>query len=194
MSIYNARKTDGDDNGDEEENGRAASPFEMVCRKNSGFISLQNFFNTAANRNLAIFGQGSFPTEIYAQIISDTDDPTHNVCAKVSRTFRELCQNRFSFSKDFSILKFSILKFVVSPDFLNSPNQSQRQFYPHLADVATFTFQDWRTGEIMQSELDALRMLYKAYPEDYTTWCPVVGGVARPSMMTQFQLRLELPI
>ncbi len=184
VSIYNARRKA---DGDEEDKG-AASPFEMICRKQSGFISLQNFFNSAANRNLAIFGQGCFPTEIYAKIIADTDNSTHNACAKVSRTFRELCQDRFSFSKDFTILRFE-----ESLGSLDPPYQNQRQSRCHLGDTGTFTFQDWRTGDIMSSALDVRNTVYKGYQAKVPNWCPVVGGAARPSMMTQFRLRLGLP-
>jgi hypothetical protein len=58
VSIYNTSRTDDQNEivGDTVDGPDAASPVEQICRKHSGFVSLQNFFNTAANRYLSVFG------------------------------------------------------------------------------------------------------------------------------------------
>lgn len=66
--------------GNSEDDNRVGSPFETVCRRHLGFISLQNFFNVAANRaasrDLAVFGRGCLLTEIYTEIIANSDFST----------------------------------------------------------------------------------------------------------------------
>lgn len=179
VSIYNAsRMNDLNCQAD------AVSPVEQICRKHLGFISLQNFFNVAANRHLSVFGNGRFPTEIYARIIEIADSSTQNACAKVSRTFRALCQERFSLSSNLTIVKFE-----ASTNSLGSQNQRQRRRRVDLNDLGIFSFQDQDTGHITRSGLNARQQDGKKA----TTWCPVVGGVARPSMITEFQLRVLLP-
>lgn len=66
------------------------TPVRQICQKQSGFVSLQNFFNVATNRHLSVFREARFPTEIYARIIANADYSTTNACAKVSPTFRML--------------------------------------------------------------------------------------------------------
>ena len=183
VSIYNAsRMNDVNCQAD------AVSPVEQICRKHLGFISLQNFFNVAANRHLSVFGDGRFPTEIYARIIEIADSSTQNACAKVSRTFRALCQERFSLSSNLTIVKFE-----ASTNSLGSQNQRPRRRWVDLNDLGIFTFQDQDTGHITRSGLNARQQVRTADGKKVTTWCPVVGGVARPSMMTEFQLRVLLP-
>lgn len=165
----------------------AVSLVEQICRKHLGFISLQNFFNVAANRHLSVFGNGCFPTEIYARIIEIADSSTQNACAKVSQTFRALCQERFSLSSNVTIVKFE-----ASTNSLGSQNQRRRPWVD-LNDLGIFTFQDQDTGHITRSGLNARHQIRMADERGVTTWCPVVGGVARPSMMTEFQLRVLLP-
>jgi len=183
VSIYNAsRMNDVNCQAD------AVSPIEQICRKHLGFISLQNFFNAAANWHLSVFGNGRFPTEIYARIIEIADSSTQNACAKVSRTFRALCQERFSLSSNITIVKFEASTY--SP---GSQNQSQRRPWVDLKDLGIFTFQDQNTGHITRSRFDVGNQVHIADEEMATTWYPVVGGVARPSMMTQFPLQVLLP-
>lgn len=183
VSVYNASRMD-----DVNCQADALSPVEQICRKHLGFISLQNFFNVAANRHLSVFGNGRFPTEIYARIIEIADSSTQNACAKVSRTFRALCQERFSLSSNLTIVKFE-----ASTNSLGSQNQRQRRPWVDLNDLGIFTFQDQDTGHITRSGLKARQQVRIADEKKVTTWCPVVGGVARPSMMTEFQLRVLLP-
>lgn len=185
VSIYNASRVNG---VDANWHADAVSPVEQVCRKHLGFVSLQNFFNAAANRHLSVFGNGRFPTEIYARIIEIADSSTQNACAKVSRTFRALCQERFPLSSNFTILKFE-----ASTYSLGSQNQRQRRPWVGLNDLGIFTFQDQDTGHITRSGLNVGNQVRIADEEKVTTLCPVVGGVARPSMMTQFELRVLLP-
>lgn len=192
VSIYDAsRKYDRDDSDEDGNNDKgetnAASPLEQICRKHLGFVSLQNFFNAAANRPLSVFSNGRFPTEIYARIIANADSSTRNACAMVSRTFHVLCQERFSFSSNLSILNFEATTYP-----LGSQNQRQRRLWVDLNDLGIFTFQDHNTGHIMRSGLNVREQVLIANEKNVTTWCPVVGGVARPSMMTQIQLRVLL--
>jgi hypothetical protein len=193
VSIYNAnRENDRGDSGEDGNNDNcetnAASPLEQICRKHSGFVSLQNFFKAAANRHLSVFSNGRFPAEIYAKIIANADSSTRNACAKVSRTFHALCQERFSFSNNLTILKFE-----ASTCPVESQNQRQRWPWVDINDLGIFTFQDQDTGHIMRSGLNVRHQVLIADEKKVTTWCPVVGGVARPSMMTQLQMRVFLP-
>jgi hypothetical protein len=149
---------------------------------------LQNFFNAATNRHLSVFGKGHFPTEIYAQIIAIADSSTQNACAKVSRTFRALCRERFSPSSNLTILKFEASTYPPG-----SQNQVQRRSWVDLNDLGTFTFQDQNTGLTTRSGLNVGHQVRIADEKKVTIWCPVIGGVARPSMITQFQLRVLLP-
>ena len=185
VSIYNASRINGVYANCQAD---AVSLVEQICREYSGFVSLQNFFNTAANRHLSVFGNGRFPTEIYARIIAIADSSTQNACAKVSRTFRALCQERFPISSNLTILKFEASSYSLE-------SQNRRRCHPwvDLNDLGIFTFQDQDTGHITRSRLNVERQVLIADKEKVTTLCPVVGGVARPSMMTQLQLRVLLP-
>jgi hypothetical protein len=191
VPIYNASRmndVDEDGVGIDCQADDAVSPIERICRKHRGFVSLQNFFNAATNRHLSVFGKGHFPTEIYAQIIAIADSSTQNACAKVSRTFRALCRERFSPSSNLTILKFEASTYPPG-----SQNQVQRRSWVDLNDLGTFTFQDQNTGLTTRSGLNVGHQVRIADEKKVTIWCPVIGGVARPSMITQFQLRVLLP-
>jgi hypothetical protein len=104
VSICDAgREKNNEDDNDDNCKTNAASPLEQIYRKHSGFVSLQNFFNAAANRQLSS-SQGCLPIEIYDLIIANADFSTRKACAKVSQAFRALCQRRFSFSNSLTIL------------------------------------------------------------------------------------------
>ena len=180
VCIYNASRTNNLNC-----QANAVSPVEQICRKHLGFVSLQNFFNAAANRHLSVFGNGRFPAEIYAKIIETADSSTQNACTKVSRTFRVLCQERFPLSSNLTILKFE-----ASTHSLGPQNQRQRRSRVNLGDLGIFTFQDQDTGHITRSGFNVRHQARIADEKKVTTWCPVVGGVARPSMMTESQLRV----
>lgn len=183
VSIYNAsRMNDVNCQAD------AVSPVEQICHKHLGFISLQNFFNAAANWHLSVFGNGRFPTETYARIIEIADSSTQNACAKVSRTFRALCQERFSLSSNRTIIKSEASTYPPG-----SQNQRQRWPWANLKDLGIFTFQGQDTGHITRSRFGVGNQFHIADEEMVTTWCPVIGGVARLSMMTQFPLQVLLP-
>jgi hypothetical protein len=189
VPIYDAsRKSDGDeDSVNDNWEANPVSQLEQICRKHSGFVSLQNFFGAATNRLLAVFGNGRLPTEIYARIIAMTDSLTLSACAKVSRTFRVLCQGRFSFSNNVTILKFEPSAYPIG-----SQNQRQYRSWVDVNDLGIFTFQDHNTGHIMRSGLNEREQVHIADKKNVTTWCPVVGAVARLGMMAQFQLRVLL--
>lgn len=103
----------------------------------------------------------------------------------MSQIFRTICQERFSFSKNLTILEFEPYTY---------PPGSERYewFNIHIDELGIFTFQDQNTGNIMQSKLDGGLPHRKATVKNVTTWCPVIGGEDRPSMMTQIQLGLLL--
>ena len=74
ISIYDASRGDVRDVSDEDgeadtDETNVASPIQQICSKHSGFVSLQNFFDTAANRRLSVFGRGCFPGEIYSSVM-----------------------------------------------------------------------------------------------------------------------------
>jgi hypothetical protein len=142
----------------------STNPIEQF-HEYSGFASLWNFFNAAANRRLSVFGQGRLPNEIHAMIISYVDSLTHNVCAKVSRVFRDLCQVRFPCGNDLTIVKFEVLPY-------------------HMGGFrGIFTLQNRNTGLVTQNASHGFLTHNKL-----TTWCPVIGEAAQPSMMTAVNL------
>jgi len=98
-----------------------------------------------------------------------------------------LYQERFSFSNNLTILKFEASTYPPG-----SQNQRQRRPCIGLNDLGIFTFQDQNTGHIMRSGLDVRQQVIIADDEKATTWWPVVGAVARPSIMTEFQPRVLL--
>jgi hypothetical protein len=192
VSIYdancgNVRDVSDEDGETDTDETNVASPFQQIRRKHSGFVSLQNFFNTAANRRLSVYSLGCFPAELYAKIIANVDSSTRNACAKVSRTFRALCQERFSFGNNLTIFKFE-----ASTYHPGSQNPRQRRPWVDLDDLGIFVFQDQNTGDTMRSGLSVRQQVRVADEKRVTTWFPVVGGVTRPSMITQCQLRVLL--
>jgi hypothetical protein len=81
---------------------------KVLCGRRAGFISLIHFFNAAAERYVAPFSQGRFPTEIYTKILAYVDDDlTYKACAKVSKLFRAIYPGKITFGKHLTIIKFS---------------------------------------------------------------------------------------
>jgi hypothetical protein len=67
-----------------------------------------HFFNAAAERYVAPFSQGCFPTEIYSKIIRCVDDDsTYKACAKVSKLFRAIYPGKIMFGKNLTVIKLS---------------------------------------------------------------------------------------
>ena len=69
----------------------------------STFYSLNQLFEAAARRPMPMASarNGRFPTEIYAQrLMHLTDGDTRERCMKVSRTFRDLCQEQLFFQRE----------------------------------------------------------------------------------------------
>ena len=181
MSYRNECDVDGEDSDE----ANATSLLEQVYRKHPGFISLQNFFSAAAKRRLSAFSQGRFPAEIYAMIIANADSSTRRACAKVSRIFYDFCQETFPFSNDLIVTKFEA--------FAQSAGSQNGKLQPwaYLDDLGIFTFQNQNTGHIMGSGHAGW---HKFRRNEASIWCPIIGEVARPSMLIQIYLRVSLSL
>ena len=186
LSICDATTRCCDPSDDPEDESHPDDLLGQVSRKRQGFTTIQNFFETAADRRVVPFGQGRFPMEIYARIIAKADNSTLMACEHVSRTFRMLCAERFAFSHELTILDF---EGFTAP----SASQKPRRYRPwNLSDVGTFTLFDESNGCTVRSRLNVDEPVRIADRKRITTWCPVIGRSARPSMMTAILLRLSL--
>ena len=172
------------DSGNSENGDRGLeSPLAQIRRRHQGFITLQNFFSTAVKRKVSVFNQGLFPTEIYAEIIKHIDYSTLDACRQVSPTFHLLCRERFPFSPDLTMLD-------IEASTMPKKTQERGRRRPwKLADIGTFVFQVQNTGLVQRSGLSVDRKRLSREKSSVTTWCPVVGSVARPSMMTKIRLQ-----
>lgn len=66
----------------------------------------------------------------------------------------------------------------------------------YLNDLGTFTFKSRMTGLVTTSGMDVKQKIdydLRAYfaHEDYSRiWCPVIGGILRPSLISQLMFHL----
>ncbi|KAF3482372.1 F-box domain-containing protein [Arthroderma uncinatum] len=158
-----------------------ATETEPPYRASRGFAMLQGLFNKKVSMETANFNQGVFPTEIYAEIISYIGPQTQLACAKVSKTFRSLCQERFSLDDKLSITK-------LDPSAYQWTGKSNKR---KLDALGTFEFQGMKkTGRVSQSSFNP------GYPggsgKTCARWCPVIGTGARKSVITQAFLGISL--
>jgi hypothetical protein len=147
--------------------GEYPDVLEAYCWRQKGFVSLMHFFNAAANRHLSVFGQGCFPTEIYMNILANTNEFTYNTCAKVSRTLREVHRENIHFCGK------TITKFSAEP--------YNRQ------GLWIFTIRDRDDGSIKEYRLDQPRNVDLPSQMVSDSWCPIIG-VARPSLIDRIRL------
>ncbi|RFU25786.1 hypothetical protein B7463_g10550, partial [Scytalidium lignicola] len=180
--IHDARRANArggyneDDESDTDE-ANFSSPMEKLVHVHSGFVSLQNFFEVAAHRALGGFTCGFFPPEIYSKIITHVNHSTRSACAKVSRMFRPLCQESFSFGNNLIIVKFE-----------PSNSHPPPGHFVKLDHMGVFTFFHRDTGHITQSGISLREEMHDRDEKKVSAWCPIVGGATRPSMITQCQL------
>ncbi|KAI9799426.1 MAG: hypothetical protein M1825_004526 [Sarcosagium campestre] len=100
------------ENGKEEGKGKGETKPETTKERRErhakesekNFLALTMLLEGASRRRLAPYrraNEGVFPTEIYRQILESVGDrQTHHACAQVSRTFRDLCQERVMLMDD----------------------------------------------------------------------------------------------
>jgi hypothetical protein len=141
---------------------------EILCQRRAGFISLIHFFNAAADRYVAPFGQGRFPTEIYSKILVHIDDdPTYKARAKVSKVFRAIYPEKIMFGKHLMTVKFS------------AGLHSMREKW-------IFSFQDRTTETVMEAAPS--RRTGRSKGASY--WSPIIG-TKRPSIITVVEIWFE---
>jgi hypothetical protein len=194
-----------------------ATTFQQVCHKHMGFIKLQNFFDVAVRRNMPPSRNERLPVELYANIISyvDLGNPrTLHAMSQVSWTVRDLCSRRFAFSEDLDVCGFDASSKAPRSDIgvwrwspghsempeIPSNSRPRRQPQLCLNDLGTFTFRDRLTDTIYTSGMDVKQSIdYKV--RVYSTcdgyaarWCPVIGGISRPSLISQFVLHLNFKV
>ena len=152
-----------------------------------GFVALQRFFAVASRRNIPPFGRGRLPVEIYRAILKFCDKETHHSCARVSRMFQTLCDEQFPFSCNLNIVQLE--PFSPKQELCGWISTSDSR---DLATLGTFHFYDTRERATYYSPLVVGRSLRPADEEWVGTWCPVIGNVGRPSIISQTAFRLLL--
>jgi hypothetical protein len=69
-----------------------------------------------------------------------------------------------------------------------------------LNDLGTFTFRDRLTGTIYTSGMDVKQKIdynlrvYSACDDYAKIWCPVIGGISRPSLISQFMFHMNFKL
>lgn len=197
-----------------------ATTFQQVCHKHTGFAKLQNFFDVAARRNLPpTHTNERLPAELYVNIILYADPRTLHAMSQVSWSLRRLCQEQFAFSEDLEACGFDAS--LKGPTYVaprrydrGLPPQSFRHLLSQISqearpkgqpelclnDLGTFTFRDRLTRVIYTSGMDVKQKIdynlrvYSA-DEDYARiWCPVIGGISRPSLISQFMFHMNFKL
>ncbi|KAK4941402.1 hypothetical protein LTR10_018671 [Elasticomyces elasticus] len=163
------------------------SALELLQQIHPGFTILETFMDVARNREsrreLSGFGIGCFPMEIYPEIIKHCDPQTHRACAKVSPLFRALCHKNFPFSPGLMAVRL---------EDSGRPLLKRKNMLNFSGDIGIFTCHDKRSGLILQSTLDTDLRNRIHEREWVSTFFPVFGESARPSMMTQVPLHILL--
>ena len=152
-----------------------------------GFVALQQFFAVASRREILPFGCGRLPVEIYREVLKLCDKETYQFCTKVSRMFQTLCDEQFPFSCDLNIVRLEPF----------APKQEVHRWIStshsiDLATLGTFHFYDTRERATYHSPLDVGWCLRPADERWVGTWCPIIGNVGRPSIISQAAFRLLL--
>lgn len=190
-----------------------ATTFQQVCHKHMGFAKLQIFFDIAARRNLPPPRTNErLSVELYASIISYVDPRTLHAMSQVSWALRKLCQEIFAFSDDLNTVGFDAFlkgssytgpqKYELSEEEIlemELEEQARPKGQPELClnDLGTFTFRNRLTGLVTTSGMDVKQRIdydlrvFSAH-EDYSRiWLPIIGGVSRPSLISQIMFHLN---
>ena len=168
------------------------SRLESYCQTQRGFNSLCNFFLAAQRRALLPFTQGIFPTEIYMNILKHTDIPTREVCAKVSESFKGICQKLgFAFTKNLFITKCESVEKAQKHHSCRSEDYPVPSPIASLAQLAMFTFQYQFAGSKTHSRLEPMPGSVEDWNPDRSHWYPIFGDGDRKSMIRERQLTLQ---
>jgi hypothetical protein len=143
-------------------------PLEVLCERRAGFISLIHFFDAAADRYVAPFSQGRFPTEVYSKILANVDDDmTYRARAKVSMVFRAIHPDKIMFGKHLTTVKFS------------AGLHSKKERW-------IFRFQDGNTESV--AEVGPPQKTRRSTGGSY--WSPIIG-MKRPSIIPAVEIWFE---
>ena len=132
--------------------------------------------------------------------------------SQVSWALRKLCQEIFAFSDDLNTVGFDASlkgpsytgpqKYELSEEEIlemELEEQARPKGQPELClnDLGTFTFRNRLTGFVTTSGMDVKQRIdydlrvFSAH-EDYSRiWCPIIGGVSRPSLISQIMFHLN---
>ncbi|KAI1612751.1 hypothetical protein EDD36DRAFT_245082 [Exophiala viscosa] len=159
------------------------SPWDHLQHKYRGFTALEAFFDVACVRQLSASGHRRLPVELYPEILKHCVPQTHQACARVSPLWRTLCHERFAFSPDLM---------AVSLDNSGRPLLPRKRSVPLSDGIGIVSFQDTKSGSIIQSTLETDMRLKINRRKEVSSWSPVFGDSTRPSIMTQVTLRMLL--